>query len=46
MTRLRKAEGLSSLEKQIADSGNVKTKQTRLLEPGQETSRLNNPLAL
>jgi hypothetical protein len=45
-TRLRKAEGPSSLEKQIAGSGNAKTKQTRLLRPDQETSRPNNPLAL
>jgi hypothetical protein len=45
-TRLGKAEGPSSLEKQMAGSGNVKTKQTRLLRPDQETSRPNNPLAL
>jgi hypothetical protein len=32
-TRLGKAEGSSSLEKQIAGSGNAKTKQTGLLEP-------------
>jgi hypothetical protein len=45
-TSLRKAKGLSSIEKQIADTGNTKTKQTRLLRPDQETTRPNNPLAL
>jgi hypothetical protein len=45
-TKLRKTEGPSSLEKQIAGSGNAKTKQTGLLRPDQETPRPNNPLAL
>jgi hypothetical protein len=45
-TRLGKAEGLNSLEKQMTGSGKTKTKQTRLLRPGQETSRSNNPPAL
>jgi hypothetical protein len=32
-TKLRKAEGSNSLEKQITGSGKTKTKQTRLLRP-------------
>jgi hypothetical protein len=36
-TSLRKAKGPSSIEKQIAGSGNTKTKQTGLLRPNQET---------
>jgi hypothetical protein len=45
-TRLGKAEGPSSLEKQVAGLGKAKTKYTRLLGLGQETSRPNNPPAL
>jgi hypothetical protein len=45
-TRLGKAEGPSSLEKQITGSGNAKTKQTGLLRSDQETPGPNNPLAL
>jgi hypothetical protein len=44
-TRLGKAEGPSSLEKQVAGPGNAKTKQTGLLGPDQETPRPNNPPA-
>jgi hypothetical protein len=46
ITSLRKAKGSNNIEKQIADTGNTKTKQTRLLEPDQETTRPNNPPVL
>jgi hypothetical protein len=45
-TSLRKAKDLNNIEKQITDTGNTKTKQTRLLKPDQKTTRSNNPLAL
>jgi hypothetical protein len=37
-TSLRKAKGSNSIEKQVTDPGNTKTKQTGLLEPNQETT--------
>jgi hypothetical protein len=37
-TSLRKAKGPSSIEKQVADPGNTKTKQAGLLGPNQETT--------
>jgi hypothetical protein len=37
-TSLRKAKGSSSIEKQMADPGNTKTKQAGLLGPNQEAT--------
>jgi hypothetical protein len=37
-TSLRKAKGPSSIEKQMADIGNTKAKQTGLLRPDQEAT--------
>jgi hypothetical protein len=37
-TSLRKAKGSSSMEKQVADPGNTKAKQTELLGPNQEAT--------
>jgi hypothetical protein len=36
-TSLRKAKGSNSIEKQITDLENTKTKQTELLRPNQKT---------
>jgi hypothetical protein len=45
-TSLRKTKGSDNIEKQITDTENTKTKQTRLLRPDQETTRSNNSLTL